>query len=109
MQNRIVIPLADAFLTLDAADNPPDPWSHNPQNHTFLGRIKKWGDLFWLANTSEKVAARLDNPSMASHFVNQKVKVIGTIDLSSNCIAVEAIELVLDPLAGRSRILDCRF
>jgi Protein of unknown function (DUF5818) len=92
MQKRLVIPLASAFLTLVAAHNPPYPWSHNTQNHTFLGRIKKWGDSFWLANTSEKVAARLDNPSMASHFVNQRVKVVGTIDLSSNRIAVEAIE-----------------
>jgi hypothetical protein len=91
MQNRFVIPLASAFLTLAAAHNPPNPWSQNTQNHTFLGTIKKWGDCFWLANASEKVAARLDNPSMASHFLNQRVKVIGTIDLSRNRIAVEAI------------------
>jgi hypothetical protein len=91
MQNRLVIPLASAFLTLAAAHNPSHPSSHNTQPQTFLGTIKKWGDSFWLANTSEKVAARLDNPSMASHFVNQRVKVIGTIDLSSNRIAVEAI------------------
>lgn len=89
MQSPIAIPLATAFLTLAAADNPP--WSHNTQNHMFLGTIKKWGDSFWLANTSEKVAARLDNPSLASHFVNQRVKVVGTIDLSRNRIAVEAI------------------
>jgi hypothetical protein len=91
MQNRFVIPLATAFLTLAAAHNPPHPWSHNTQNHTFLGTIKKWGDSFWLVNTSEKVAAHVDNPSLASHFVNQRVKVIGTIDLSRNRIAVEAI------------------
>jgi hypothetical protein len=69
----------------------PHPWSHNTQNHAFLGTIKKWGDSFWLVNTSEKVAAQVDNPSLASHFVNQRVKVIGTIDLSRNRIAVEAI------------------
>ncbi len=91
MQNRFVIPLASLFLTLEAAHTPSHPWSHNTQNQTFLGTIKKWGDSFWLANTSEKVAARLDNPSMANHFVNQRVKVIGTIDVSSNRIAVEAI------------------
>jgi hypothetical protein len=91
MQNRLVIPLASAFLTLVAAHNPPHPWSHNTRTQTFLGTIKKWGDSFWLANNSEKVAARLDNPSLASHFVNQRVKVIGTIDLSMNRIAVDAI------------------
>lgn len=90
MQNRFVIPLASAFLTLAAAHNPPNPWSQNTQN-MFLGTIKKWGGSFWLAHTSEKVAAQLDNPSLASHFVNQRVKVIGTIDLSRNRIAVEAI------------------
>ena len=91
MQNRLVIPLARAFLTLAAAHSPSHPWSHNTQNRTFLGTIKKWGDSFWLANASEKVAARLDNPSLASPFVNQRVKVIGTIDVPSNRIAVEAI------------------
>jgi hypothetical protein len=79
-----------AFLTLAAAYNPPNPWSQNTQN-MFLRTIKKWGDSFWLAHTSEKVAAQLDNPALASHFVNQRVKVIGTIDLSRNRIAVEAI------------------
>jgi hypothetical protein len=65
--------------------------SHNTRTQTFLGTIKKWGDSFWLANNSEKVTARLDNPSLASHFVNQRVKVIGAIDLSMNRIAVDAI------------------
>jgi hypothetical protein len=91
MPNRSVISLASAFLTLEAADNASHQWSNNTQSHTFLGTIKKWGDSFWLANTSEKVAARLDDQSMANHFVNQKVKVIGTIDVSSNRIAVETI------------------
>jgi hypothetical protein len=91
MPNRSVISLASAFLTLEAADSPGDPWSHSTENQTFLGTIKKWGDTFWLANTSERVAARLDNPSMANHFVNQRVKVTGTIDVSSNRITVEAI------------------
>jgi hypothetical protein len=89
MPNRSVISLASAFLTLEAA-HASHEWS-NAQSQTFLGTIKKWGNSFWLANTSEKVAARLDNPSMANHFVDQKVKVIGTIDVSSNRIAVEAI------------------
>ena len=91
MQNRLVIPLASAFLTLEAAHTLSNPWSHNTQNQRFLGTIKKWGDSFWLANTSEKVAARLDNPSLANRFVNQRVTVVGTIDVSSNRIAVEAI------------------
>jgi len=91
MPNRLAISVASAFLTLEAAHTPGDPWSHNTQNQAFLGTIKKWGDSFWLANTSEKVAARLDNPTMANNFVNQRVKVIGTIDVSSNRIAVEAI------------------
>jgi len=91
MPNRSVISLASAFLTLEAADNASHRWSNNTQSQTFLGTIKKWGDSFWLANTSEKVAARLDDQSMANHFVNQKVKVIGTIDVSSNRIAVETI------------------
>jgi hypothetical protein len=91
MPNRSVIPLASAFLTLEAAHTASHQWSKNTQSQTFLGTIKKWGDSFWLANTSEKVAARLDDPSMANHFVNQRVKVIGTIDVSSNRIAVEAI------------------
>jgi hypothetical protein len=89
MQNRLVIPLASAFLTLASAHNPPHPW--NDHAHTFLGTIKKWGDSFWLANTSEKVAARLDNPLMAREFVNQRVKVTGTINLLSNRITMEAI------------------
>jgi len=91
MPNRSVISLASAFLTLEAAHTPSRPWSNNTQSQTFLGTIKKWGNSFWLANTSEKVAARLDDQSTANQFVNQRVKVIGTIDVSSNRIAVEAI------------------
>jgi hypothetical protein len=91
MQDRLVIPLASAFLTLADAHNPPHPWSHGARAQTFLGTIKKWGDSFWLANTSEKVAARLDNDYLVGTFVNQRVKIQGTIDLSSNRITVEAI------------------
>jgi len=58
-----------------AAHTASHPWSNNTQSQTFLGTIKKWGDSFWLANTSEKVAVRLDDPSTANHFVNQRVKV----------------------------------
>jgi hypothetical protein len=90
-QNRLVIPLASAFLTLASTHNPPHPWAHETHTQTFLGTIKKWGGSFWLANTTEKVAARLDNSHLASAFLNQRVKVKGTIDLSSNRISVEAI------------------
>jgi hypothetical protein len=90
MQNRLVVPLASAFLTLASAHNPPHPWGHDTHTQTFLGTVKKWGNSFWLANTSEKVAARLDS-NLASAFVNQRVKVKGIIDLSSNRISVEAI------------------
>jgi hypothetical protein len=91
MQNRLVIPLASAFLTLASAHNPPHPWSQESQTQTFLGTVKKWGNSFWLANGTEKVAAKLDNSHLAGAFLNRRVKVKGTIDLSSNRIAVEAI------------------
>jgi hypothetical protein len=93
-QNRFLIPLASAFLTLDSADNPdfaPSDSGHNTRTTTFLGTIKKWGDSFWLANTSKKVAARLGNSLLPAHFVNQKVKITGTIDLATNVITVLAI------------------
>jgi len=91
MHNRLVIPLAAAFLTLADAHNPPHPWANEAHTQTFLGTIKQWGGTFWLANTSEKVAAQLDNPNLAVPFVNQRVKLTGTIDLSSNRITVDAI------------------
>lgn len=91
MQNRLVIPLASAFLTLAATHNPRHPWADATHPQTFLGTVKKWGGSFWLANTTEKVAARLDKSHLASAFLNQRVRVKGTIDLSSNRISIEAI------------------
>jgi hypothetical protein len=90
-QNRLVVPLASAFLTLAGAHNNPHPWSDAAHIQTFLGTIKHWGDSYWLANTSEKVAARLDNPSLARNFLNKRVKITGSIDLHTNCITMGSV------------------
>jgi hypothetical protein len=88
---RLVVPLASAFLTLAHAHNNPHPWSDAAHTQTFLGTIKHWGNSYWLANTSEKVAARLDKSDLARHFLNKRVKITGTIDLHTNCIAMGSV------------------
>jgi hypothetical protein len=58
---------------------------------TFTGTIIRKGDTFVLSDAASKVSYMLDDAQKASEFEGKKVKVIGTVDVSSNTIHVESI------------------
>jgi len=67
----------------------------NQETKTFSGTILKKGDKFVLSDSVNKISYVLDDAKTASPFVGKKVKVTGTVDISSNTIHVEKIEEVV--------------
>lgn len=60
---------------------------------TFTGTVAKSGDLYILRDDSTNTSFRLDDQESARKYDGKRVKVIGTLDLSTRTIHVEAIEV----------------
>jgi len=68
--------------------------SNQPEVQTFLGTITKIGKQFVFSeDDATKSSYRLDDQDTASKFEGRKVKVTGTLDVASNIIRVQSIEV----------------
>ncbi len=69
------------------------PSSENKQDaQTFTGKIAQVNGHYVLQESSGNTSYKLDNEDKAKQFDGQNVKVIGTLDSSSNTIHVSDIE-----------------
>jgi uncharacterized protein YdeI (BOF family) len=68
----------------------------------FTGKIEKHKGKYVLRDTSAQVTYRLDDQSEAKRFNGHHVKVIGTLDTTTNTIHVSKIQLILSGNAGAS-------
>lgn len=59
---------------------------------TFTGTVMKRGDNFVLDDAVNKIAYMLDDAKKASQFEGKKVKITGTVDVTSNMLHVETIQ-----------------
>jgi hypothetical protein len=69
---------------------------------TFTGKIEKQKGKYVLRDTSAQVTYRLDDQPEAKRFNGHHVKVIGTLDTTTNTIHVSKIRLILSGNAGAS-------
>ncbi|HTV57906.1 MAG TPA: DUF5818 domain-containing protein [Verrucomicrobiae bacterium] len=60
---------------------------------TFTGTVARSGDLYVLQDDSTNTSFQLDDQESARKYNGRRVKVIGTLDLSTKTIHVEAIEV----------------
>jgi uncharacterized protein DUF5818 len=63
-----------------------------PALSMFTGTIHKTGDQFVFTDDRSKSSYQLDDQKTASKFVDQKVKIVGTLDASNFIIRVQSIE-----------------
>ncbi len=78
--------------TIAQQDQEP-PSSENKQDaQTFTGKIAQVNGHYVLQDASSNTSYKLDTEDKAKQFDGQKVKVIGTLDSSSNTIHVSDIE-----------------
>lgn len=63
-----------------------------PALSMFTGTIQKTGDQFVFTDDRSKSSYQLDDQKTASKFVDQKVKIVGTLDASNFIIRVQSIE-----------------
>lgn len=61
---------------------------------SFTGRIVKENGEMVLQDTVTKVTYRLDDATKAKQYMGQRVKVTGKLDMDSNTIRIQNIELV---------------
>lgn len=61
---------------------------------SFTGRIVKENGEIVLQDTVTKVTYRLDDAAKAKQYIGKRVKVTGKLDMDSNTIRIENIELV---------------
>jgi uncharacterized protein YdeI (BOF family) len=61
---------------------------------SFTGRIVKQNGDMVLEDTVTKVTYRLDDAAKAKQYAGKRVKVTGKLDMDSNTIRVQSIELV---------------
>ena len=61
---------------------------------SFTGRIVKENGEMVLQDTVTKVSYRLDDAAKAKQYIGKRVKVTGKLDMDSNTIRIENIELV---------------
>ncbi len=65
------------------------PLTHSTQSaHSFEGKITKVGDQFVLQEDSTQAAYKLDDQDKAKQFKGRDVKVMATLDASSNMLHV---------------------
>jgi len=65
-----------------------------PEAKAFTGTIVKQGNKLVLRDTSSNVSYKLDDESKVRDYVGKQVKILGTLDASTNVIQVESIEIV---------------
>ncbi len=76
-----------------AQQDPAPPSSQNQQDtQTFTGKIAQVNGHYVLQDTSSNTNYKLDDEAKAKQFDGKNVKVIGTLDTSSNTIHVSDIE-----------------
>ena len=80
-------PFQSAALSTPTLQSKPQP-----ETETFMGTILKMGDNFVLSDSATKTRYTLDNAKKASPYEGMTVKVIGSLDMSSNLIHVETIQ-----------------
>ncbi len=68
----------------------------------FTGKIEKRKGKYVLHDTSAQVTYRLTDQPEARRFNGYHVKVIGTLDTTTNTIHVSKIQLILSGNAGAS-------
>jgi hypothetical protein len=72
----------------------PQPQPQQPSDvRTIVGTIVKAADKYVL-KASDHATYQLDNPEKAKQYVGKKVKVIGTLEVNSNTLHIESIDLV---------------
>jgi hypothetical protein len=97
-----VLSVAAAILVLNSAPQfvragtPPLAMQDraNPESKTFSGTVIKSGDKFVLSDSANKLSYLLDDAKKASPYEGKKVKVTGTVDITSNIIHIETIQEV---------------
>ncbi|MGB7598758.1 MAG: DUF5818 domain-containing protein [Candidatus Sulfotelmatobacter sp.] len=62
---------------------------------SFSGRIVKENGKLVLKDPVTKVIYKLDDPAKARQYVGKRVKVTGKLEMNSNTIRVESIEVVM--------------
>jgi Protein of unknown function (DUF5818) len=68
-----------------------------PQGQTFAGKIVRSKGALMLEDQASKTAYKLDHEAQLKRYVGQNVKVIGTLDSSTNTIHVSNIEITSSP------------
>jgi uncharacterized protein YdeI (BOF family) len=71
---------------------PSQDGAGNEQAKTFVGKIVEADGKLVLQDMANKTTYQLDDQEKAKGFVDQKVRVTGTLDASSGMIRVSAIE-----------------
>jgi hypothetical protein len=65
-----------------------------PQQKSFTGVIVKDGNRLVLQDPSSKSRYKVDDEAKVQDYVGKQVKIIGSLDASTNILHVESIELV---------------
>jgi Protein of unknown function (DUF5818) len=60
----------------------------------FTGTIVKHGSMLVLKDSSANVSYKVDDESKVKDYLGKQVKVTGTLDVSSNVIHVDSIEVI---------------
>ena len=69
-----------------------DTTTHNAR--AFTGRVVRQDGEIVLMDPVTKVTYKFDDPAKAKKYIGQQVKVTGKLDMDSNTILVESIEIV---------------
>jgi len=65
-----------------------------PQQKSFMGVIVKDGNRLVLQDPASKARYKIDDETKVQDYVGKQVKIIGSLDASTNILHVESIELV---------------
>jgi hypothetical protein len=65
-----------------------------PEAKAFTGVIVKEGNRLVLQDPNSKVSYKVDDESKVKDYVGKEVKIVGSLDTSTNVIHVESIEVV---------------
>lgn len=65
-----------------------------PQQKAFMGVIVKDGNRMVLQDSASKSRYKVDDETKVQDYVGKQVKIIGSLDATTNVLHVESIELV---------------
>jgi hypothetical protein len=65
-----------------------------PQQKSFMGVIVRDGNRLVLQDPTSKARYKIDDETKVQDYVGKQVKIIGSLDASTNILHVETIELV---------------